>query len=621
MFVKRIARLNQPLLRTVASRNKLSVPEFVEKEIPSKKFSVRKTVSFLWPYIMPADNRLRVTMLSTVGLLVLSKGINAGVPFILKEGVNSLATHHPNFTYAALLMGSYAGARAAMILFQELRNAMFSRIVLNAVKDVSNQLFWHLQSLDYTFHQQSTKTTLFAVGRSMKGVENFLKFMMQHILPTTLEFGLAAGIMMTYCGWPYMLTLAGTVSVYSVFTTRYSKVRQNYLKEMRQKNKAVDFVINESFINFETVKCFTNEKLESERYNHNLSSQIKAAIHTAESLTKLNMGQQLIFNTGLGINLLLAVSQLKAGTMTVGDIFMIQTLFLQLQFPLNFLGTVYRELNESQLEMRDLFHLLSIKPSVQELPDAKPFEYKGGRIKLSNVNYRPSTERITFNNLNLEFEPGSTNAIVGESGIGKSTLFRLLFRLFDTKSGEIFLDGQEIKSLQIKSLRDTMALVPQSGHLFNDSIYYNISYGRPEATMEEIIEVSKKVNLYNRIMEFPEGFNTQVGELGGKLSGGERQRLTLARCLLKDAKFYFLDEVTSAMDSYNEEMISRVLRKELEGKTVVYAAHRLSSITHVDKIFVLADGKVAETGSHSELLSDPNSKYSALWTKFLSQHD
>lgn len=452
----------------------------------------------------------------------------------------------------------------------------------------------------------------------MRGVENFLRFMMMHVLPTSLEFLLASGILLTCCGWPYLLTFGGTVGTYWIFTTRYSTVRQEYIKEVKKKRKAVDFVINESFLNYETVKCFTNEKLENDRYNYFLKQQMAASIKTSNSLSTLNSGQHIIFNTGLALNLLLAVGQVSAGTMTIGDIFLIQSMFLQLQFPLNFLGTVYREINEAQLDIKDLFHILNVKSKVFELPDAEKYVYKGGKIRMEGVSYSHG-ERLIFNDLSLEITPGTSNAIVGESGIGKSTIFRLLFRLIDPQTGKISIDDQDLTSLNLESLRRNIAIVPQSGMLFNDSIYYNIVYGNPEATYDQVVEVCKKVNIYDRIMQFEDKFDTHVGELGSKLSGGERQRVTLARCLLKNANIYFFDEFTSAVDSHNEELITNSLKELLKDKTTIYAAHRLSSITHVDKIFVLSGGKVSESGTHSELILK-NSKYRELWDKFNKQH-
>lgn len=597
---------------------RISLPEFVERDLTEQKVSTRKIVSFLWPYIFPKDRKLRIVMLSTLALLVASKGLNAYVPFILKEGIDSMASAHPNYKLAAILFASFAGGKALVVLLQELRNALFSKILLHSVKDVSNRLFWHLHSLDYTFHQQSTKTTLFAVGRSMKGVENFLKYMVQNILPTGLEFILASSVLLGFCGWPYLFTLAGTVGAYTVFTTTYSTKRQEYLKEMRRKNKAVDFVINESLLNYETVKCFNNEKLESERYNHYLSQHMQAAMKTSKSLSFLNSGQQLIFNTGLAVNLLLAVNQVTQGTMSVGDLIMIQTLFMQLQFPLNFMGTIYRELKESQLEVKDLFHMLSIQSKVKEAPNAMTYEYKGGAIQFNNISYAHDPERKIFHGLNLEIKPGTFNAIVGESGSGKSTLFRMLYRLFDPDTGEIIIDGQPLKSLTLSSLRDAIGLVPQNCILFNDSIFFNVIYGNPSASHEDVIRVCKMVNIHDRIMEFPEGYNTHVGELGSKLSGGERQRIVIARCLLKDAKIYLMDEMTSAMDSYNEELIGTYIKEYLKGKTIIYSAHRLSSIVHVDKIFVIGEGKLLESGTHSELLLK-GGKYSELWSKYLTR--
>jgi ABC transporter ATM len=341
------------------AKNKL--PDFVEGEISTVKASRTSMFKFFWPYVYPKDRPRRLIMLGTLGLLLFSKGLNAYIPFVLREGINAASGINPAYLYSGTLLGMYALGRSVVTYTHETRNSMLSKLVQEAMKDVSTKVFSHLHTLDYTYHLTSTKTTLFAVGRSMKGVENILKFMLQHIIPTALEFTLASAVLIGYCGWPYLLVLGGTVSTYTLFTTRYSNFRQEQIKEQRRKNKAVDFVINESFMNYETVKAFNNEAQEKQRYNHHLEEQMEATIETAKSLAVLNTGQQLIYNTGLGLNLVLSVANVANGTMTVGDLVMIQTIFMQLAMPLNFLGVVYRELNESQLEMRDLFGILNIK--------------------------------------------------------------------------------------------------------------------------------------------------------------------------------------------------------------------------------------------------------------------
>jgi ABC-type transport system involved in Fe-S cluster assembly fused permease/ATPase subunit len=406
------------------------------------------------------------------------------------------------------------------------------------------------------------------------------------------------------------------VSAYTIFTTKYSDLRQNFIKQEKSKSKALDFVINESMVNFEAVKYFNNESQEKYRYNYFLQQKLDVHQLIVTSLNKLNFTQNFIFNLGLGINLLLAVKQVQTGTMTVGDVFLIQTMFMSLQFPLNFLGTIYRELNESKIEINELFEILEIKSKVVEKENAKEYEYKGGQIVIEGVKYAAGKQ--IFDGVDIEIKPGSTNAIVGESGSGKSSLFRLMYRLFDPEEGRVLLDGQDLKDLKLDSIRKNIAIVPQNPQLFNDTIFYNVSYGNPNASKDQVIEACKLANIHSRILEFPDGYESLVGELGNKLSGGEKQRIALARCLLKDAKYYFLDEFTSAMDSSNELEILSSIKNLLKGKTVIYNSHRLSSITSVDKIFVLSDGKICENGTHNELLQDPNGKYSQAWKKFIT---
>ena len=594
---------------------KIYLPRFVEKE-SNKSYSASKTFNFVWPYVYPNEKSIRKTTRATVALLFSAKVLNAYVPFILKEAVDSLTISNPVFLYTGSLFFGYAISRALVIGLQELRVSIFAKVITNAMKDVSSKVFSHLHLLDYNFHQQSTRITLFSVGRSIKGIETYLRFTSLYIIPTVLEFGLASGVLLYYCGLPYLLSLGATVSIYYKFTTKYSDIRQKYNSEQKMKSKALDFVINESMLHFETVKYFNNEALEKSRYNHFLEQKLNNSKLITTSLSKLNFGQNLIFNLGLGVNLLLAINQIKQGTMTIGDIFVIQTLFMSLQSPLNFLGSIYRELNEAQVEINELFEILELKSKIQEKPDAKPYEFKGGKIEIQQVEL--SAGKKIFNGIDMTIEPGTTNAIVGESGSGKSTIFRMIYRLYDPDQGRILIDGQDLRDLTIDSIRKNIAIVPQNPQLFNDTIYYNISYGNPQATKEKIIEACKVANIHNRIMEFPDNYESLVGELGNKLSGGEKQRLALARCLIKDAKFYFFDEFTSAMDSHNEQEILNSIKTILKGKTIIYNSHRLSSITSVNKIFVLSEGKISESGTHNELVSNKESKYFKAWEKFIS---
>ncbi|OMJ70537.1 hypothetical protein SteCoe_31469 [Stentor coeruleus] len=597
------------------NKHKIYLPRFVEKQA-IKTYPMSRTIKFIWPYMFPQEKSIRKITWATFGLLFASKFLNAYVPFILKEAVNSISLTNPALFYTGSIFVSYALSRALVVAIQELRVALFSRVMINAMKDVSTKVFSHLHALDYTFHQESTRTTLYSVNRSMRGIESYLRFTSLYVLPTILEFLLASGVLFYSCGWPYLVTLGGTVSVYYVFTTKYSDIRNKYISQQRIKSKALDFVTSESMINFETVKYFSNDELEKRRYNYFLQQKLDGNYLITSSLSKLNFGQQLIFNVGLGANLLLALSQVQAGTMTIGDIFMIQTFFMSLQIPLNFLGSIYRELTESQIELNELYELLDIKSKVVESPNAKDYEYKGGRIQIEDVEY--SAGKKIFDRINLEIMPGTTNAFIGESGTGKTSLFRLIYRLFDPDQGRIMIDGQDLKDLKLESLRQSVAIVPQTPTLFNDTVFYNVMYGNPAASKEQVIEACKLANIHQRICEFPEGYESLVGELGSKLSGGERQRLALARCLLKNAKFYLLDEFTSAMDSKNEQEILASMKTLFKNKTVIYNTHRLSSIMFVDKIFVISGGKICETGTHDSLLKIPNSKYSQLWNKFIS---
>lgn len=599
--------------------HKIVIPEFIERENLKSNLTKRELFRFLWPYIYPKDQKLRMVLGSSALLLIAAKSVQAGIPLIMKEGVNELASNHPNFLYAGEIFLAFAIAKTSVTALQEYRNVLFNKVLQNAVKDVSSRLFWHLHAMDYQYHLQSTKSTLFAVGRAVNGVENFLKLSVGTVVPTLVEIGLVSGVLLGCCGWQYLAVLGATMSIYSSYSYRYSFKRQVYLKEMRRKSKAVDFVINESFTNFDTVKSFTNEQLESDRYTHYHTQQLAAAHMTQVSLSKLNTGQQFIYNAGFGLNLMLGVWHMSNGLLSVGDLVMIQTLFLQLQNPLNFLSQVYRQLNESQLDMKDLFTLLDKKPSIVDRPDAKVYVGKGGEVEFRNVEYAHYKGHMVLNKLSFTLKKGSTNAIVGESGAGKSTIFRLIMRLLDTETGQILLDGSDIKSLQINSVRRAISIVPQSSILFNGTVLYNLLYGKPEASFEEVQQICKFVNIHELISSLPEGYYSHVGDMGSKFSGGERQRLMLARGLLKNADIYLFDEVTSAVDSINEEIISKLIQERCKGKTILYSAHRLSSITHVDQILVVEKGAVIQRGTHEELLKDITGKYAELWRNFLKE--
>ena len=599
--------------------HKIVIPEFIERDFTKADVKKRDLLRFLWPYIFPKDRKLRFILGSSLGFLLAAKSIQAGIPLIMKEGINELASSHPNFVYAAEVFLAFAVAKTSVTALQEFRNVQFNKVIQNAVKDVSSRLFWHLHSMDYSFHLQSTKSTLFAVGRAVSGVENFLRLSVGTVVPTLVEIGLVSGVLFGCCGWQYLAILGATMSVYSTYSYRYSFKRQKFLTEMRRKSKAVDFVINESFTNYDTVKTFTNESLESSRYTHYHTQQLAAAQQTQISLSKLNTGQQLIYNTGFGLNLLLGVWHMSNGLLSVGDLVMIQTLFLQLQAPLNFLSQVYRQMNEAQLDMKDLFNLLGKKPTIMDKENAKIYVTKGGELEFRNVKYSHYKGNTVLKNLNFTLKKGSTNALVGESGAGKSTIFKLILRLLEAESGEIALDGGNISDYTINSVRKSISFVPQGSILFNGTVLYNILYGKPEASFEEIQQICKFVNLHELIMGLPEGYYSHVGEMGGKFSGGERQRLMLARGLLKDASIYLFDEVTSSVDSLNEEIISKLIRERCQGKTVLYSAHRLSSITHVDQIIVVDKGQVIQCGPHEELLRDTTGKYAELWRNFLKE--
>lgn len=375
--------------------------------------------------------------------------------------------------------------------------------------------------------------------------------------------------------------------VYTKFTQSYSKIRQTYIRGRRNEDKKADFFLNESILNYDTVKYFGNENLELDRYTKVQQEIYKVAMKVQHSLANLNSGQQVLFSLGMMVNLLLACNDIYYGKLTPGDFVMIQALFMNIAQPLHFMGTIFRTLDESQVNVEDLFLILKMKKAVIEKPDAKEFEYKKGDIEFKNVKYTyvkdetkegEEIKETLFKSINFKLHGGKANAIVGPSGFGKTTIFNMMYRIMDADSGEILLDGQNIKDLKIDSFRKRISIVPQNGYLFNDTIRFNLQYGNLLATQEDIERVCRECNIHGRIMEMKDGYDTHVGDLGGKLSGGEKQRILIARALLKNSDIILLDEATSSLDSYNEKVIIERLERNLGNKTLVFCAHRLSSI-------------------------------------------
>jgi ABC transporter ATM len=574
---------------------------------------------YLWPKDSPGT-KFRVGL--AVALLVGGKALNVQVPFYFKSIVDAMNIDFSAVGGTAAAVGgsmilAYGGARIGAFLFSELRNAVFASVAQKAIRGVARNVFDHLLRLDLGFHlAKQTGGLTRALDRGTKGISFLLTSMVFHILPTALEISLVCGILTWQYGVEFAAITLLTMVGYTAFTILTTAWRTKFRRQANAADNKASTVAVDSLINYEAVKYFNNEKFEVARYDKALREYEKSSIKVATSLAFLNTGQNLIFSSALTGMMYFAANGVAAGTMTVGDLVMVNQLVFQLSVPLNFLGSVYRELRQSLLDMETLFNLQKVNVSITSKPDAKPLALtKGGEIKFENVNFGYHPDRPILKNLSLTIPAGKKVAIVGPSGCGKSTLLRLLFRSYDVQGGRILIDDQDIRDVQVDSLRRSIGVVPQDTPLFNDTVEHNIRYGQIDATKEQVIAAAERARIHETIQKFPDGYATKVGERGLMISGGEKQRLAMSRLLLKDPPLLFFDEATSALDTHTEQAlmqnINSILREK--GRTSVFVAHRLRTIFDSDLIIVLKDGNVAEMGTHRELV-DRDGVYAELWS-------
>ncbi|CDW83458.1 metal abc transporter permease [Stylonychia lemnae] len=565
-------------------------------------------------------------------LLALSKSLAIASPFFLKYTVNAISLGaQMDINMACLGIIGFGTARILSTVFQEIRMKQIADIIQIGAKNVSMQAFKHLHELDIYFHKVSSKNTVFAINRAIRSIESALRFTLGFFAPVGFEFVLLCGTFQLYFGFPYLANMLVTLGFYTILTKKYSTYRQNIIRERKNHEKKSEFYLNESMMNYDTVKNFNREERELRIYETLLDKLRKSAEQVQITLGRLNISQSVIFSIGMTINLLMAVQDVSLGVFTPGDFVMLQTLFIQLAGPLFNMGTLFREIDQSQVDVEDLYVMLKQESKIKEKIDAQDYQFKQGQIQLQGVSFKHmkgdnnefnGQEKYLFKDLTLDIQPGTTNAIVGQSGFGKTTMLNLINRIYDPHEGSIILDGQDLKDLKFKSYRKYISVIPQNGILFNDTILHNLQYGNEDATFEEVVEIAKKCQIHEKILSMEKGYETQVGDLGSKLSGGERQRILIARGLLKkDAKIYLFDEATSNLDAHTERDITEALEEIMVGKTVIYCAHRLSSIINVDNIYVLADGKVAEKGTHWELMDNENSLYTEMWKNYLNEQE
>ncbi len=593
---------------------------------PERRSSSRqdlRTLRTLLPYLWPAGNvELRVRVVGALICLVLAKVINVYVPILYKQSVDALSGDAVGVAAVpvALILG-YGAARVLSLAFGELRDAIFAKVAARAIRSVALKTFRHLHALALRFHlERQTGGLSRAIERGTKGIEFLLTFMLFNVLPTLVEILMVCGVLWwLFDIWFALVTLA-TIAGYIAFTLSVTEWRIKYRRQMNRSDSDANTKAIDSLLNYETVKYFGNEEHEARRYDEALRRYERASILSKTSLSLLNIGQAVIISIGLTAVMIMAANGVAGRTMTIGDFVLVNTYLIQLYLPLNFLGFVYREIKQSLVDMEDMFRLTEISAEVRDKPDAKPLTVDGGTVSFEDVYFGYEERRPILKGVSFTVPAGRTVAIVGPSGAGKSTISRLLFRFYDVDRGRITIDGQDIRDVTQKSLRAAIGIVPQDTVLFNDTIAYNIAYGRPDADDEACREAARLAHIHDFIMGLPDGYDTMVGERGLKLSGGEKQRVAIARTILKKPAILLFDEATSALDSRTEKEIQENLRDVSADRTTLIIAHRLSTVVEADEILVLEDGRIVERGRHRELLR-LGGRYRDMWDRQQKQRE
>ena len=604
--------------QTVPHARPASAPVAAPREL-----SLMRTVQRLWPYVWPEDRSdLRMRAVGAVAMMLIAKLVTIMVPFSFKWATDALTDKGADQSTFALAIGGpialtilYGFLRAFMQLFTQARDALFAAVSMNAVRRLADQVFIHLHQLSLRFHlERKTGGLTRVLERGRTAIEQIVRLSMLTGLPTVVEFALILGVLFYQFDWRYSLVVVIMIACYLWFTTVATNWRISIRRSMNESDSDANTKAIDSLLNYETVKYFGAEEREAARYDKAMERYERLSVGSYVSLAVLNSGQGVIFTIGLAVVMLMCISGIRAGTHTIGDFVLVNAMMIQLYQPLNFMGMLYREVKQAVIDIETMFDLLGQNPEIQDRPGAPPLDVREGTLRFEDVRFSYDPARPILRGVSFEVPAGQTVAIVGPSGAGKSTISRLIFRFYEPQAGRITIDGQDIAAVQQRTLRDRVGMVPQDTVLFNDTIAYNIRYGRWDATEAEVEAAASLAQIDNFIKLVPGGYGAQVGERGLKLSGGEKQRVAIARTILKGPPILVLDEATSALDSFTEREIQIALDRVSKGRTTLVIAHRLSTVVNANEILVLDKGVIVERGRHDDLLARQG-VYAAMWNR------